>query len=121
MPETWRGVLIGCGFFAANQMHAWAGLEGARIVAVCDLDIDKARQMAERFGIAAAFDDADEMLASVDFDFVDIATTSASHRLLVEAAVKRARLVICQKPFADTLGDAAAMVEAARAATTSSA
>ena len=38
---TYRGVLIGCGFFARNHMHGWADVPGAEIVAVCDRDTDK--------------------------------------------------------------------------------
>ena len=28
-----KGALIGCGFFAQNQMHGWAGIRGVEIVA----------------------------------------------------------------------------------------
>lgn len=110
---TYRGVLIGCGFFAANHMHAWAGIPGAVIVAVCDQDAAKARAMADRFRIAKAYTDAAEMLIAERPDFVDIATTSASHRPLVELAAPHAKLVICQKPMADTMADGEAMVAAA--------
>ncbi len=111
-----RGALIGCGFFAANHMQAWAGMDGAGIVALCDRDLGRAQAMAEQFGIGDVFADAVEMMDAVPLDFVDIATTAASHRVLVEAAVGHVRTVICQKPFAETMADAAAMVAAAEAA-----
>lgn len=110
-----RGALIGCGFFAENHMHAWNELPGARIVALCDRDRAKAEAMATRFGVEAVFDDAEEMLSAVQFDFVDVATAAASHRPLVELAVHHATTVICQKPFAETMEDARAMVDAAEA------
>ncbi len=112
---TWRGALIGCGFFARNHMHGWAGIEGAEIVAVCDRDPDKARAFATEFG-AEPFTDAATMLARVRPDFVDIATTVGSHRPLVELALSHGALTICQKPFAETYADGAAMVAAAEAA-----
>ncbi len=111
-----RGALIGCGFFAENHMHAWAGLSGARIVALCDRDRAKAEAMAARFDVEAVFEDADAMFAAVELDFVDIATTVQSHRPLVERAVRHAATVICQKPFAETMEDGRAMVAAAAAA-----
>ena len=111
-----RGALIGCGFFAHNHLHGWAALADAEIVAVCDLDRRKAEEIAAKFGIAAVFTDAAALLASQPFDFVDIATTVASHRPLVELACRHSRVVICQKPFAETIEDAHAMVEAAAAA-----
>lgn len=111
-----RGALIGCGFFAENHMHAWAGLADADIVALCDRDIARARAMAERFGIAETYADAAEMFAACPLDFADIATTVESHRPLVELAVRHVATVICQKPFAETLADGRAMVAAAEVA-----
>jgi D-apiose dehydrogenase len=107
-----RGVLIGCGFFARNHLHAWAGLAGVELVAVCDLEPAKAKAMARQFNIHAYYTDADQMLGEIKPDFADIATTSASHRLLVELAAAHQVAAICQKPFADTMADAEAMVAA---------
>ena len=114
--QRFRGALIGCGFFADNHMHAWAAIDEAAIVALCDTDVDKARAMAERFGIDATYDSVEALLADETLDFVDIATTAPSHRPLVERAVREVATVICQKPFAERLADAAAMVEAAERA-----
>ncbi|TNC65047.1 Gfo/Idh/MocA family oxidoreductase [Rubellimicrobium roseum] len=94
-------------------MQAWRDLgpEGVRIAGVCDLDEGRARTMAEEFG-ARAFTDPAAMLAALRPDFVDIATTPPSHRALVELCAPQVRLVICQKPIADTPNDARAMVDA---------
>ncbi|RIX97574.1 gfo/Idh/MocA family oxidoreductase [Aureimonas flava] len=107
-----RGALIGCGFFARNQMHAWAGIPGVSIVALCDRDAARLDDMGESFAVAARFTDAAAMLREVRPDFVDIATTAPSHRALVELAASLAIPAICQKPFAPTMDDARAMVEA---------
>ncbi len=110
-----RGCLIGCGFFARNHMLAWAGTPALRIVAVCDTDATKADAFAQEFG-ATAYTDAEAMLKAERPDFADIATTVASHRALVEMAAGHARVVICQKPFAETYADGQAMVAACAAA-----
>lgn len=107
---TFRGVLIGCGYFAGNQIRAWRELADVRIVAVCDLDQDRAKASAELVG-ARAYSDPEEMLARERPDFADIATTVASHRHLVELSARYCHLVICQKPLAETMADAIAMVE----------
>lgn len=103
-----RVALIGCGFFARNHMQAWADV-GAEVVAVCDIDPQKAATFARDFGVAAQYTETATMLAATRPDVVDIATTVASHRALVELAAG-APVVVCQKPFAETLEDAAAMV-----------
>lgn len=114
---AFRGCLIGAGFFARNHMQSWRDLrtEGADLAGVCDLDPARARAMAEEFGAAAHTDPA-AMLGALRPDFVDIATTPPSHRALVELCAPRVRLVICQKPIADSLEDARAMVAACEAA-----
>jgi predicted dehydrogenase len=111
-----KGGLIGCGFFAVNHVHGWRDADGAEIVAVCDRDPERLRIVGDQFGITGRYADAAEMMAKDKLDFVDIATTVNSHRALVELAAAHRLPTICQKPFAPTLADAKAMVEACRAA-----
>lgn len=111
-----RGGLIGCGFFSINHLHGWRGVEGASIVAICDRDPARLAIADDQFDIARRYTDAEEMLATEKLDFVDIATTVASHRPLVEAAARRGVAVICQKPFASSMADAEAMVAACASA-----
>ncbi len=111
-----RGALIGCGFFAVNQMHAWRDVAGAGIVAICDRDPERLKVVGDQFGISRRYGDAAKMFAEGGFDFVDIATTVSSHRALVEMAAAHKMPAICQKPFARTLDDAKAMVAACKAA-----
>jgi predicted dehydrogenase len=113
---TFRGALIGCGFFAQNQVAAWSESDDVQLVAVCDRDAERARAAATAYGVPRAYTDAADLLARERLDFVDIATTSDSHRALVELAAPHCRVVICQKPIADTYADARAMVDAAEAA-----
>ena len=110
-----KGALIGCGFFAQNQLHAWRDVAGAEIVALCDHNHDRLHATAKNFGIDRIHYNAAEMFAKGGFDFVDIATTSPSHRTLVEMAANAGVDIICQKPFAENMQDARAMVAAADA------
>lgn len=111
-----NGALIGCGFFAINQMHAWNDVDGARIVAICDRDPERLKIVGDQFGIERRYSDANALFSDGGFDFVDIATTVQSHRILVEMAAQHEVPAICQKPFAKTLADAKAMVAACRSA-----
>ncbi|WP_018687406.1 Gfo/Idh/MocA family protein [Ahrensia kielensis] len=111
-----KGALIGCGFFAQNQLNAWRDIDGVEIVALCDRDADRLNQSAETFSIERTYSDAAQMFADGGFDFVDVATTVASHRPIVEMAAKAGVHIICQKPFAENMQDARAMVQAAQTA-----
>ena len=120
MTEITNIALIGCGFFSANHLHAWSDLarDGARLVAVCDIDAAKARAAAKQFSVPHWYRDAGEMLDRHNIHLVDIATRMDTHRALVEMTVGRGVATIVQKPFAPTWEDCVAMVEAARAADT---
>ncbi|WLS11314.1 Gfo/Idh/MocA family oxidoreductase (plasmid) [Shinella sumterensis] len=115
MTKT-KGAMIGCGFFAVNQMHGWQDLDDVEIVAICDRDPERLRVVGDQFGVERRYQSAEALFADGGFDFVDIATTVGSHRALVELAASHKVPAICQKPFAPTLADAKAMVAAADAA-----
>ena len=111
MSAPLKGLLIGCGFFSRNQLHAWAEVEGAEIVAVCDLDEDRARNAAEEFGIAAWHTDS-AVMRDGGFDFVDICTTMETHEALVTQAMDAGLPTIVQKPLAPDYETCRRIVEA---------
>jgi len=108
--------VVGLGFFAQNQLEAWRVIEGAEIAAVCDWDPVKVEAARQRYGVERGYTDVAEMLANGDIDAVDVVTTPPSHRTIVEQVAQAGKAVICQKPMAETLEDARAMVEACRRA-----
>ena len=110
--KQFRGVLIGCGFFAVNHMHGWRDVKAARIDGICDSNSERLELVGDQFDISRRYTDARHMLETEKPDFVDIATTVSSHRELVELAAHLRIPVICQKPFAQNLEDAKAMVAA---------
>ena len=116
MLDMLRGALIGCGFFATNHLHAWSEIPGAEIVALCDADETHLASAGGTFGINRLYSDAVRLFAAESLDFLDIATTVASHRALVELAARHSVAAICQKPFAATFADAEAMVAACESA-----
>ncbi len=108
--------VIGCGFWAQVQLHAWAMIPEVELSAVCDSDPVKAQASAQKFGAGHCYTDPVEMLAVEALDFVDIVTTPPSHRPLVELAARHGVDIICQKPLAWSLADARAMVESCQTA-----
>lgn len=111
--------LIGCGFFAQNHLHAWTDLrlEGADLVAVCDIDPNKAKAAGDKFG-ARWYTDAAEMLDKEQLGLVDIATQVRTHLELVELTMARRLPTIVQKPFGQDIGEVRRMVELSREAGT---
>jgi predicted dehydrogenase len=111
-----RFAMIGAGFWATPQLNGWRELAGAECVAVCNRTRSKAEALATRFGIGAVYADVEEMIGRERLDFLDIVTDVKTHRRLVELAAAHRLPVICQKPMAETIEDARAMVAVCRAA-----
>ena len=111
MSRPYRFALIGCGFFAQNHLQAWAEMPDVELVATCDINPDSAAAAADTFG-GTPYTDAAELFAKEELDFVDIATTPPTHRMMVELAAQHKVAAICQKPLAWDMDDAQAMVRA---------
>ncbi|CAN7643996.1 Gfo/Idh/MocA family oxidoreductase [Devosia sp. LjRoot16] len=110
--------MIGCGFFAQNHLHAWQDLkpEGVDIVAVCDVDPERARAAAEKFGVPRWYTDAAVMFRAEQLGLVDIATQMQSHLPLVKLALSHQVPTIIQKPFGQDIAEVREMVATAKAA-----
>ena len=107
--------VIGCGFFAQNHLHAWQEIPEVELVAVCDAVESKAQAAGEKFG-ARVYTNPETMLQHEVLNFVDVVTNVMDHRRVVELVAKYGRHVICQKPMAENVEDARAMVAACQKA-----
>ncbi len=107
----WRIGLIGAGWVTQHHLAGWQSLAGrARVVAIADPARDKAQARAEAFGIARVYEDAARMLADGGLDAVDIAAPRAVHAALVRQVAATGLPILCQKPLAPTLDEAAQLV-----------
>ncbi len=103
--------VVGCGFYGQNHLHAWRDLRGrgAELVAVCDLDPERARSAGENFGVAW-HTDIERLLDSQSVDLLDVATQMRSHQALAAVAAERNIATVLQKPLAPTYEEAEAIV-----------
>jgi len=108
--------ILGCGFWSQFQLGGWQELSGVECVALFNRTKAKADDLAQRFGIAHIYDNAEEMFEAEDIDFVDIITDVDSHPHYVAMAAKHGKHVICQKPMAPSLAAAKEMMRVTRAA-----
>jgi predicted dehydrogenase len=109
-PAALRGGLIGAGDISRYHLLAWRKRPDVEVMAVCDLDVGRARSRAEEFGIPAIYTDAAAMFAGERLQAVDIATWRATHGPLVRLAAAHGVHVLCQKPLAPTLAESEALV-----------
>jgi predicted dehydrogenase len=111
-----RFAIIGTGFWSQFQLAAWRELGGVKCVALCNRTRERAEDLAGKFGVPAVYEDAREMLRRENLDFIDIITGVDTHGQFVRLAAEHRLPVICQKPMAPTLVEAAAMERACREA-----
>lgn len=114
MEKKLRGALIGTGIFGSFHAQAYSQIPYVELKAVCDLNEERARNIAEKYGIAEVYTDYHEMLEKCDCDFVSVATPDHIHAEAVIAAAEAGKHVLVEKPFATTREDLLAMREAIR-------
>jgi predicted dehydrogenase len=109
--------VIGCGRIAHfAHVHNLARNPRVKIVAVADIDLAKAKETAQQWGIGAYYQDYHDLLAHPEVEAVDVTTWPTAHAAPVIAAAAAGKHVLCEKPIATTLEDADAMVAAAERA-----
>ena len=109
--------LVGAGNIAQNaHLPAYQRCHNAVVTAIADINLERARSVAERYGITQVFSSVGEMLVKADIDAVDICTWNNAHAPVCVAAAKAKKHVICEKPLAMNLSDALIMEKAVKEA-----
>ncbi|MBT3266301.1 Gfo/Idh/MocA family oxidoreductase [Candidatus Poribacteria bacterium] len=86
--------------------------KGLRVAAICDLDDALRTRTAEKFGVGATYANVYDMIADPAVDVVDVALQPWQRLPVVEAAAEAGKHVLSQKPFAMSMRQGVAMVEA---------
>lgn len=105
-----KGALIGCGFFASNHILAWKEIKDVEIIAVCDLNINKANHYKKKYKIQYSFDSILIMVNDLELDFVDVVTTMETHLSICKILSKYKIPTSLQKPFSNKLNNAKKIV-----------
>ncbi|WP_210508714.1 Gfo/Idh/MocA family protein [Naasia sp. SYSU D00057] len=111
-----RAGILGTGGVAVLHARALAELPGARLVAVSDVDPDRAAAFAAEHGAERTFGSLEGMLAEGGLDVLHICTPPPGHADQAKAAFAAGAHAIVEKPPALTLAEVADMQAAADAA-----
>jgi predicted dehydrogenase len=124
MSEHLGVAVIGAGM--AGKAHAAAyrasstfyrpTLPEIRLVSIGDVNAEFGRAAARRFGYERHDASWQAIAEADDIDVVSVVIANSLHREVVEGLLAAGKHVLCEKPLSDTLADARAMAEAARAA-----
>jgi 1,5-anhydro-D-fructose reductase (1,5-anhydro-D-mannitol-forming) len=112
-----RWGLVGASTIAAEHMiGAVRTTPGATVDWVISGSADHAGTYATRHGIARSGTDLDAMLGNGTIDAVYISSTNEKHHAQAMSAIAAGKHVLCEKPLAMTVPEAAEMVQAAASA-----
>lgn len=108
--------VIGAGIFGEHHAAVFASLPSVELVTVCDLQAERAKDLAERYSALSWCSDPDELFERSDLDAVSIATPDHTHTPLVLRALDHRLHVLCEKPLATTTREVEQVAEAVRRA-----
>ena len=101
MAMTLRVAVIGVGSMGRNHARVWAGMPGVELVGVCDLNLERAREVALAYGVSA-YKDSIDMLQKVRPDAVSIAVPVDEHVPVVYEMPGGCRChVLMEKPLSN--------------------
>lgn len=105
--------LVGCGRIAQRHSELLGGglIDNACLVAVCDVDVLKARAIGKKYSIPS-YTDMDAMMQAEEIDIVVVLTESGHHAAHVINLAKYGKHIVVEKPMALSLRDADAMISA---------
>jgi predicted dehydrogenase len=105
---------IGIGGQGWTDLH---GVSSENIVALCDVDDERAKRTYEEYPDAKRYRDYRIMLEKQkDIDAVVIATPDHMHAAITMAAIRMGKHVYCEKPLTHTVYEARKITQAARQA-----
>ena len=112
-----RFCLIGAG--RAGFVHAVnlaRRIPGARLVSVCDANLETAKSVAAELGVARVYADYSEAISQPDVDAVVIVVPTFLHRDVAVFAAKHGKHVFLEKPMALNAAECQEIIDATNAA-----
>ena len=107
--------IIGCGFISGiyleNLRKKFRTIE---IVAVCDIDQEKAEKIAYQYKIPYVYNDPRELAYNSEVEAVLVLTPPESHASLCRMILEAGKHAFCEKPLATNLADGIEVIRLAK-------
>jgi UDP-N-acetyl-2-amino-2-deoxyglucuronate dehydrogenase len=105
--------VVGCGSIGKRHIAVLDAEPSAEIVGICDIDINKCKELSALYNNLPYFTSYTDMLSSVKADIINVVTPHAMHAPMAIEAANRKFNVLVEKPMALTVKDCLLMNEAA--------
>ncbi len=104
--------VIGTGFWGKNHARVYKELESTELIAVCDVNPERAKNIANQFGVEA-YTSTSRMLKNNRIEAVNICTWSTKLAREALKALKMKKHVLVEKPMATNTKQAQKLIEIA--------
>ena len=92
--------IIGAGRIGKlHSEHLASRIEGARLTAIADINLEAAQDIATRFNIPVVVEDYLEILGDPDIEAVAICTPTDTHTQIIQEAAAAGKHIFCEKPI----------------------
>jgi len=96
-----------------NPHYYFGGCENGEVIALADIDLNKAESLAEEFKIKYVYQDWKELIANKEINAVCINVPNTLHAEIAIKAAGAGKHVMVEKPMAVTIDEADTMIKAA--------
>jgi myo-inositol 2-dehydrogenase/D-chiro-inositol 1-dehydrogenase len=100
MVVTLKVGVVGTGNMGEEHVRRLAGIAGARVVAVSDVNVEQVEQVADAAGVARVHHDGLDLIGDDQVQAVVIASPGFTHAEYTLACVAAGKPVLCEKPLA---------------------
>lgn len=112
--EKIKVAIIGVGGISGVHIKAYLANPNVELYAFCDINEERLKMKAEKFGVTRTYTDKDVMLRELpEIDAVSVCTWNSQHAPCTIAALNAGCHVICEKPMATSAKEAREMQAAA--------
>lgn len=105
--------IIGFGYWGPNIVRNFNNLEGARVVSICDGNLDAMKRASKAYSHIAVTRDINDILTSPNIDAVAVITPVSTHFELTKKALENGKHVFVEKPFTASVAQAERLIELA--------
>lgn len=106
--------IVGAGIWGENHARIYNAHPFAETVALCDMNLERAKEVAARLNIPQVYSDYNEMFEKSGCDAVAVVTPDFLHADVAVAAAEHKKHILIEKPLATTAEDVHRMVKAIR-------
>ena len=112
MTSTKVGI-IGAGNRGRSHIERYTDIPETEVIAVADIDVERAHALADEFSIDAVYSSHTELLDDEAVDVVNVCLHNHLHEPITVDALEAGKHVFCEKPMASSYEEAKRMYDAA--------